>query len=80
MYIGKKLYAERTTDIPFLGSLAKLRKATISFVMSVLLSVCSSLWMEQIGCHWTDFHKIWYFSVFRNYVENSQVSLKSGKN
>ena len=34
----------------FLGAFAKLRKATISFVMSVR--------KKQLGCHWTDFHKI----------------------
>jgi len=38
----------------FLGAFAKLRKATISFVMSVRLSVL----MEQFGSHWTDFHEI----------------------
>jgi len=31
---------------PFLGAFAKLRKATVSFVMSVCLSVC----MKQLGC------------------------------
>jgi hypothetical protein len=36
-----------------LGEFAKLRKATISFVMSVRLS---SVHMEQLGYHWTDFH------------------------
>jgi hypothetical protein len=35
----------------FLGDFAKLRKATISFVMSV----CPSVRMEQPGSHWTDF-------------------------
>jgi hypothetical protein len=35
----------------FLGAFAKLRKATISFVRSVRLSVR----MEQLGSHWTDF-------------------------
>jgi len=39
---------------PFLGVFAKLRKATISFVMSVRPSVC----MEQLGSHWTDFDEI----------------------
>jgi len=38
----------RAPDI--LGAFAKLRKATISFVMSVR--------MEQLGSHWTDFHEI----------------------
>jgi len=41
----------------FLGAFAKLRKATISFGMSVR--------MEQLGSHWTDFHEIWYLGIFR---------------
>jgi len=44
----------------FLGTFAKLRKTTISFVMSVRPSVR----MEQLGSHWTDFHEIWYLSIF----------------
>jgi hypothetical protein len=36
-----------------LGTIAKLRKATINFVMSV----CPSVRMEQLGSHWTDFHE-----------------------
>jgi hypothetical protein len=35
----------------FLGVFAKLRKATISFVMFVSLSVRT----KQLGSHWTDF-------------------------
>jgi hypothetical protein len=38
----------------FLGAFAKLRKATISFVMSV----CLSDRMEELGSHWTDFQEI----------------------
>jgi hypothetical protein len=38
----------------FLNVFAKLRKATISFVMSVRPSVH----MEQLGSHWTYFHEI----------------------
>ena len=38
----------------FLGALAKLRKATFSFVMSV----CPSLRMEQLGPHGVNFHEI----------------------
>jgi hypothetical protein len=34
-----------------LGMFAKLRKATISFVMSI----CPSASMEQLVSHWTDF-------------------------
>jgi hypothetical protein len=38
----------------FLGAFAKLRKATVSFVMSVRLSVR----MKHLGYHWTDFREI----------------------
>jgi len=61
---------------PFLGEFAKLRKATISFVMSV----CPSVRMEQIGSYWMDFHEILYLRIFRKSVEKIQVSLKSDKN
>jgi len=37
-----------------LGVFAILRKATISCVMSVRMSVR----MEQLGSHWTDFHEL----------------------
>jgi len=56
----------------FFGAFAKLRKATMSFVMSVR--------MKQLGFHWTDFHEIWYLGIFRTTAEKIQVSLKSGKN
>jgi hypothetical protein len=55
-----------------LEAFAKSRKATVSFV----LSVCSSIRMEQLGSHWTDFHEIWFLSIFRKYVGKIQVSLK----
>ena len=51
-------------------------KATIRFVMSVCLSVR----IEQLGSHWTDFHEIWYSSVFRKSAEKIQVLLKSDRN
>ena len=45
-----------------LGAFAKLRKATLSFViavcLSVRLSVCPSVCMEKLGSHWTGFDKI----------------------
>jgi len=40
----------------FLGAFTKLRKATVSFVMSVR--------MEQLGSHSTYFHEISYLSIF----------------
>ena len=53
-----------------------LRKATINFVMFVRMSVH----VLQLGSHSTDFHKIWYLSIFRKSVEKIQISLKSYKN
>jgi hypothetical protein len=50
----------------FLGAFAKLPKAIINFVMSV----CPSVRMEQIGCHWTDFSEIWW-GVFFNYLSRN---------
>jgi hypothetical protein len=59
-----------------LGAFAKLRKATISSIMSV----CPSVRMEQLGSHWTDFYETLYLSIFLKSVEKIQVSLKFGKN
>jgi hypothetical protein len=36
--------------------------------------------MEQLGTHFKDFREIWYFNIFRKYVEKINVSLKSDKN
>ena len=47
---------------------------------SDLTSSYPSVRMEQLGCHWTDSHEIWYLSIFRKYVEKIPVSLKSDKN
>jgi hypothetical protein len=55
---------ENTQIVTILGAFAKLRKATISFVMSVRLSVR----MEQLGSNWTDFHDTSYLSAFRKSV------------
>jgi hypothetical protein len=35
------------------------------------LSVCLSVHMEQFGPHCTDFHEIWYLSIFRKSRESS---------
>jgi hypothetical protein len=53
MYLGP-------TDRQVLGVLPILRKATIGFVMSVLLSVR----VEQLGSQWRDFREIWYLMIF----------------
>ena len=47
-----------------LDPFAILRRATISFVLSVRPSVH----MEQLSSHWTYFHEIWYYSTCRNSV------------
>jgi hypothetical protein len=48
----------------FLGAFTNLRRTTISFIMSVRPSVR----IEQLGSHWTDFHYILYWIIFRNSV------------
>ena len=54
----------------------KLRWATVSFVMSVRLSVR----MEQLRFHGSHCPAVWYWSIFRKSAEKIQVSLKSDKN
>ena len=61
---------------PCLVEFAKLRKGTLSFVTSVCRSVHPSARMLLSSCS-TNFHKIWYLSIFRKSVEKIQVSLKS---
>jgi len=34
---------------------AKFRRTTVTFVM------CLSVHMGRLGCHWKDFHEIWYW-------------------
>ena len=58
------------------GAFAKLRKATICFVMSGCLSVR----MEHLDSQWKDFHEIRSLRIFRKSVEKIQVSLKSDNN
>jgi len=53
----------------FLCAFAKLRRETVSFVMSVCLSVR----MEQLGSQRADFHESLYSSIFRKFVEKIQV-------
>ena len=66
-------WCAKSVHCSFLDTFAALRKATISFVMSV-------------RPHWTTrlpldgFHEVWYLMIFRKYVEKIQVSLKSEKN
>jgi hypothetical protein len=56
--------------IHILGTLAKLRKATVNFYVSVRPSIhsplCISVRMQQLGFHWMDIHEIWFSKNFRN--------------
>jgi len=56
----------------FLGVFAKLRKATIGIVMSV----CRSVGMEQLGSHLTDYYGILIFEFFFENVSKMQVFIK----
>jgi hypothetical protein len=68
-------------NCPILGAFVKLRKATISFVMPFCLSVRPSVRpLKELGSHLTDFHEIWYVSIFRKYVDKIQDLLKPDKN
>jgi hypothetical protein len=49
-------------------------------VKLLLASPSLSVRMEQLGCHLTDFHEIWYLRIVRKSVEKIQVSLKYDKN
>jgi len=40
----------------------------------LVVSSCLSVRMEQLGCHWPDFHEIWYFGIFRKSVMKIQVT------
>jgi hypothetical protein len=45
------------------------------------MSVCTSVRIEQLGSHWTDFQEISYPSIFfRKYVLKIQDPLKSDNN
>jgi hypothetical protein len=66
--------------VVYLGAIAKFRKPTVSFVISVRLYVHPSVRMEWLDSHWTDFHYIWYSGIFRKSVEKIRILLKSDKN
>jgi len=63
-----------------LGAFAKLRKAAISFVVSVPVYVRLYVHRQQLSSNWTDFHEIWYFRIFRISAEKFRVCLTSVKN
>jgi len=51
----------------FLSMGAQLQKA--------ILGLCPSVRMEQFGSHWTDFHEMWYLSLYQHSVDKRKVSL-----
>ena len=70
MYCVKKL---QTIDVSFLGALEKLRISIISLVLFVSLFVSP----EQFGLHWTNFHQIWYLSIFRKLDSENSSFIKT---
>jgi hypothetical protein len=59
----------------FLGAFEELRKAFVSFVVSVRVSA-----RNHSAPHWAGFNEIWYLCIFPNSGKEFQVSLKSDKN
>jgi hypothetical protein len=47
--------------------------------LSVRLSACPSVRMEQLGSHCTDSHEIWFLSIFRKSVTKIQIPIRSQK-
>jgi hypothetical protein len=45
------------------GAFAKLRKATVGFLVSVCLSVSPPARVEQLGSHWTDGRMVTKFDI-----------------
>jgi hypothetical protein len=68
-------YCDDQMKRSFLGCFAELRIAAVHFVMPD----CPPARVEQLGSHWTDFHEIWYLSIFRsgNCMEESTRSVFS---
>jgi hypothetical protein len=63
----------RLCQTSLLSASAKVRKATMSFVMSVCLSVRPSISIQQLGCHWTDFHQISCLNIFLKSVNKNRT-------
>jgi hypothetical protein len=76
-YFRSAIFITILASFTLLGAVEKLRKAAVSFVSSICLSICPH---GKIRSHRTDFNKIWCFSIFRKSVEKIHFSLKSDKN
>jgi len=68
--VKRQRFVEEFFLDPLLYTLATLRKATITFIMSVRC-------MEQLDFYWTVFHEVWYLSI--EYLEKIQLLFKSNK-
>ena len=64
------IHAEHKGVRKFLGAFAELRKATVSFVVSVR--------MEQLGSHWTDFLPNLIFAYFSKLCRENSSFIKNG--
>jgi hypothetical protein len=62
-----------TSKKKFINTLGTCRK--IAEKLLVLSRDCVSGYTEQIGYDWTNFYKIWYWSVSRISIEKIEVSL-----
>jgi len=56
-----------------LGAIVKLRKATISFAISLCLSVRPSVPMKQLGSHSTDLIKFYIWGLFENLSQKFNI-------
>jgi hypothetical protein len=69
--------------IGFISMFARFRKWLLSS-SHVCVSLCPSAQtpalMEQLDSHWTYFHEMWYFTIFRKSVHKIQISVISYKN
>jgi len=59
-------------DSEILGAFAKFRKRLLDLGHSFCLPVRLPVRMEQLGFHWTDFHEILHWNIFRQSVEKIQ--------
>lgn len=62
------------------GVFAKLWKTTGSSAISVCLSVCRSIGMEQLGSRWTDFRDVLYMGFFKSAEENRFLLMSDKSN
>ena len=62
------------------GKISKSDCSFRHFCLSVCPPVRPSVYMGQLGSHWTDFHEIWYLRMSRKTVGKIKDSLRSDMN